>query len=128
MIKSKDVADKAHGWFRTWFAKVWHVRGGGLYPVGFALGFIYLDLSTVVSEVAESSSVGDFLINQLIEFVFRFAIDSIVNTIQAVMWPVYVIQLSPPYGAIGLGMAFLVFTIYIQEPIERWLSSEVDTP
>jgi hypothetical protein len=30
MINSKDVADKAHGWFRTWFAKVWHVRGGGL--------------------------------------------------------------------------------------------------
>ena len=23
MIKSQDVADKAHGWFRTWFAKVW---------------------------------------------------------------------------------------------------------
>jgi hypothetical protein len=36
MIKSQDVADKAHGWFRTWFAKVWKVRGGGLYAVGFA--------------------------------------------------------------------------------------------
>jgi len=36
MIKSKDVADKAHGWFRTWFSKVWHVRGGGLYAVGFS--------------------------------------------------------------------------------------------
>ena len=30
MIKSQDVADKAHGLFRTWFAKVWQVRGGGL--------------------------------------------------------------------------------------------------
>jgi len=50
------------------------------------------------------------------------------NTIQALMWPVYVIQLSPPYGAIGLGMAFLMFTIYFQEPIERWLSSEDDLP
>jgi len=128
MIKSQDVAEKAHGWFRTWFAKVWHVRGGGLYSVGFALRFIYLELSTVVSEIAESSSVGDFLSNQLIEFVFRFAIDSIMNTIQALMWPVYVIQLSPPYGAIGLGMAFLMFTIYFQEPIERWLSSEDDLP
>jgi len=128
MIKSQDVAEKAHGWFRTWFAKVWHVRGGGLYAVGFALRFIYLELSTVVSEIAESSSVGDFLSNQLIEFIFRFAIDSIMNTIQALMWPVYVIQLSPPYGAIGLGMAFLMFTIYIQEPIERWLSAEDDQP
>ena len=128
MIRSREVADKAHGWFRTWFAKVWHVRGGGLYSVGFASTFIFFEIRTIVSEFAESSGIGDFLSNQLIEFIFRFAIDSIMNTIQALMWPVYVIQLSPPYGAIGLGMAFLVFTIYIQEPIERWLSSEVDTP
>jgi len=94
--------------------------------VGFASTFIFFEIRTIVSEFAESSGIGDFLSNQLIEFVFRFAIDSIMNTIQALMWPVYVIQLSPPYGAIGLGIAFLVFTIYVQEPIEHWLSDGDD--
>ena len=126
MIKSKDVADKAHGLFRTWFAKVWHVRGGGLYSVGFASTFIFFEIRTIVSEFAESSGVGDFLSNQLIEFVFRFAIDSIINTVQALIWPVHVVQLVPPYGAIGLGIAFLVFTTYLKQPIERWLFPEVD--
>ncbi len=61
MIKSQVVADKAHGWFRTWFAKVWKVCGGGLY-------------------------------------------------------------------AVGLGIAFLVFTNYLKEPIERWLFPKDDLP
>jgi hypothetical protein len=128
MINSQDVADKAHGWFRTWFAKVWKVRGGGLYAVGFAARFIFLEVRTVVSEIAESSSVGEFLSEQLMEFVFRFAMTSIMNTVEALIWPVYVIELSPPFGAIGLGIAFLVFTNYLKKPIERWLFPEDDLP
>jgi len=81
MIRSREVADKAHGWFRTWFAKVWHVRGGGLYSVGFASTFIFFEIRTIVSEFAESS-----------------------------------------------GIAFLVFTTYLKQPIERWLSPEDDQP
>jgi len=128
MIKSRGVDDKVHGWFRVWPVKVWKVRGGGLYAVGFALTFIYLEIRTVVGEIAESSSVAEFLSDQLIEFVFRFAVASIMNTIEALMWPIYVIQLAPPYGVIGLGIAFLVFTTYLKKPIERWLFSEDDLP
>ncbi len=128
MIRSQEVADKAHGWFRTWFAKVWHVRGGGLYALGFASTFIYLEIRTFIGEIAESSSVGDFLSSQLIEVVFRFAIKSFINTIEALMWPVYVVQLTPPYGAIGLGIGFLIFTTYLKKPIERWLFPEDDLP
>jgi hypothetical protein len=104
------------------------VRGGGLYAVGFAARFIFLEVRTLVSEIAESSSVGEFLSEQLIEFVFRFAMDSIMNTVEALIWPVYVIELSPPFGAIGLGIAFLVFTNYLKKPIERWLLPEDDLP
>ena len=115
MIRSQEVAAKAHGWFRTWFAKVWHVRGGSLYALGFASTFIYLEIRTFIGEIAESSSVGDFISSQLIEVVFRFAIKSFINTIEALMWPIYVVQLTPPYGAIGLGIGFLVFTSYLQD-------------
>ena len=37
------------------------------------------------------------------------------------MWPVYVVQLAPPWGAIGLGLAFVGLTRFLKSPIERWL-------
>jgi len=29
------LLETSHGWFRTWFRKVWKIRGGGLYALGF---------------------------------------------------------------------------------------------
>ncbi|MDH3547008.1 MAG: hypothetical protein OEN22_07895 [Gammaproteobacteria bacterium] len=115
---------KAHGWFRRWFAKIWRVRGGGLYAVGYALTFAYFEITTIGSELAESESIADFFTAQLLEFVLRFATDSFVNLVKAFMWPVYIVELAPPYGAIGLGLAFVAFPMFLKKPIERWLFGE----
>ena len=112
---------KAHGWFRTWFGKVWRVRGGGLYAVGYALTFSYLELRAIGRELLEADGVIDFFTNQLFEFVFRFLSETIVNMIQAFMWPVFLIQLWQPYGAILLGLMFVLFPMVLKKPIERWL-------
>jgi len=120
------VLDKAHGWFRRWFAKVWKIRGGGLYACGYAITFIVLEVSTVVGEIAESDSVRDFLSEQLVEFIFRFAGDSLVNLVKALMWPVYIVQWQAPIGAIGLGLAFFAFPKYLKKPITKWLFPETE--
>lgn len=112
---------KAHGWFRTWFGKVWKVRGGGLYAVGYALTFAYLEVRAIISEIAEAEGVIDFFTNQLIEFVFRFLSETFVNMIQAFIWPVFLIQTWQPYGAIMLGLMFILFPVLLKKPIERWL-------
>ena len=118
---------KAQDWFRRWFTKVWKVRGGGLYACGYAITFVALEVTTVVGELAESDSIGNFLSEQLIEFIFRFATDSIVNLIKALMWPVYIVEWRPPFGAIGLGIAYIVFAKYLKKPITEWLFPEADT-
>ena len=115
------MLDKAKLRFRRWFAKVWKVRGGGFYACGFIVTFIYLEIRTIAGEFVESSSIGAFLSEQLIEFVFRFAIDSLINTVYSFVWPVYFIQLAPPYGLIGLGLAYLIFANVVKEPLTRWL-------
>jgi hypothetical protein len=115
------LLDKAHGWFRDWFRKVWEVRGGGLYACGFVFTFIFLEVSTVAGEFIESESIGAFFSEQLVEFVFRFAVDSIKNTLYALMWPVFVVQWQPPFGVIGLSLAFLAFPRYLKKPITDWL-------
>ncbi len=120
-MESRAAAREAYGWFRRWMGKVWQVRGGGLYATGYLVTFIYLEITTIVGEIRENSGVVDFFSEQLIEFLLRFSVDSIMNMIEAFMWPVAVIQIAPPWGAVGLGVAFVVFSTFLQKPVERWL-------
>ena len=115
------MLDTAQGWVRRWFTKIWKVRGGGLYACGYAATFAILEVTTVFGELVESESIGDFFTEQLVEFIFRFAIDSIVNLVYALIWPVFVLEWKPPYGAIGLGLAYIVFANFLKEPITKWL-------
>lgn len=112
--KSKDL-------FRAWFAKVWKVRGGGLYAVGWAVTFAYLEITTIVGEIFEADSIVDFFTSQLMEFFLRFMSDSIQNMIQAFMWPVSIVQWNMPVGAIALGLAFMLFPIYVKPYFTAWL-------
>ena len=107
--------------FRRWFAKVWKIRGGGLYAVGWAATFIYLEISTIVGEIVEAEGVIDFFTGQLIEFVFRFFGESIINMAMAFAWPAYVLQWSPPVGLIALVAAFILFPTFVKPYITSWL-------
>lgn len=120
-MDARQVSGQLHGWFRTWFRKIWQTRGGGLYACGFALAFAFLEARTVVLEFVEADSVVAFIREQLLEFVFRFALDSLVNLVQAFVWPVFVIQFAQPWGAIALAAAFVLFPRTLKKPIERWL-------
>ncbi len=115
------MLNQAEGWFRRWFAKVWKARGGGFYALGFAATFIYLEITTVASEFVESASLMAFITEQLIEFVLRFAIDSIRNMVMAFLWPVFWVQWQPPFGAIALVIAYFVFAKFVKQPWTGWL-------
>lgn len=117
----KRIIDKPHGWFRDWFRKVWKVRGGGLYAVGFAVTFVIFEVGSLQEDIAQ---VGSVFNGELISFVINFMIDSFTNTLKAFAWPVYVVKFAPPFGAIGLGLAFVGFTKYLKPPISRWLFPE----
>ncbi len=118
----------ALGFARSRFRKVWDVRGGGLYAVGYILTFLFFEARTFVEEIAGSSGIVDFLTNQLFEFALRFVIGSFENMIKAFMWPVYIVRLYSPFGAIALGLAFVVFPKYLKKPIEKWLFDESERP
>ena len=103
------------------FRAVWSARGGGLYACGFVLTFLWLEVTTFFSEVAAANSVGEFVSEQLFEFVIRFTVQSIQNTVSAFMWPVAIIQWSPAWGGLILGGMYLVFAKFIKQRLERWL-------
>lgn len=120
------IPGKAHDWLRRWFARIWKLRGGGLYACGYAVTFLVLEVRSLTGDVADSSGVVDFLTSQVFEFVFRFIGDSFINMILAFIWPVYVIEFQPLWGIIGLGLAFALFDIVLRKRIERWLASVPD--
>ena len=97
------------------------LRGGGLCACGFLVTFLYLEVKTIFGDMAESDGVVDFVISELFEFVLRFAVDSIINTVHAFLWPVHVLSFAPPWGMIGLALALLLFDRVIKKPIEYYL-------
>ena len=115
--------------FRTWFRKVWEVRGGGLYACGFAVTFIVLEIGSLADDVL---GIGAIFNGQAISFLVSFIIDSFMNTFYALIWPVYIVQWKMPVGAIALGVAFWLFPTYAKPHIENWLfdgeTEKVDKP
>ena len=114
----RELIDKSHGWFRTWFRKIWDVRGGGLYACGFAITFIVLEVRSLVDDVL---GIGSIFEGEIIAFIVDFILDSINNTISAFMWPVDIVMWQTPWGAIALGICFWLFPVFLKKPIEGWL-------
>ena len=115
---ARVLPEKSHGWFRNWFRKVWKVRGGGLYALGFAVSFVIFEVASLGDDIM---GIGSLFNGQAVDFVIQFFIDSFTNTIRAFVWPVYIVQTAPPWGAIGLGLAYVGFSKFLKPPIDRWL-------
>jgi len=121
--EARALPGKSHGRFRTWFRKVWNIRGGGLYACGFAVTFVVLEVTSIVDDVKD---VGLLFDGQIIEFILNFIVDSLKNTMQAFAWPVFIVQFASPWGAIGLGLAFFLFPKFGKKHVEAWLFSDVE--
>ena len=116
------LPDKAHGWFRSWFRKVWEVRGGGLYAVGFAVAFLFFEIrEAVVEDIPQLVAMNNILSSELVGFGIQFVVDTLLNFVRALLWPMHIAVLWPPAGALALAGAFILFPRYLKEPIERWL-------
>ena len=68
-----------------------------------------LEVQTVAEEVGEAEDVGGFVSEQAIEFVFRFGIESFLNGLQALFWPLTVIQAWGVWGLVALVAGYLGF-------------------
>jgi len=97
------------------------VRGGGLYACGFAVTFIILETASIIDDVKD---FGLLFNGEIVAFFLNFIIDSFQNTWKSFAWPVYVVQFASPWGAIGLGVAFWLFPIYVKKHVQEWLFSD----
>jgi hypothetical protein len=125
----REYLTLAHGWFRRWLRKVWELRGGGLYALGFAATFLYLEIRELfLDDIPAFFALESYTFGPLLRLGIDFLIDTIMNTVAAFLWPLTVIQWWPPIGAIALLLAFLIFPSYMKPTVERWLFHDADDP
>jgi hypothetical protein len=113
---------------RRSFRTVWDARGGGLYACGYVLTFLWLEITMFVNDILSAGSISGFFGNQLFEIFFRFMGESLQNMIKAFMWPVFVIEISPPWGLATLVIMFAVFPRWLKQPLEHWLFHDDELP
>ena len=105
---------------------VWDARGGGFYACGYVITFIWLEIYMFVNDVLAAGSIGAFFGEQIFEVFFRFLGESFQNMIIAFIWPVYIIEISPTWGAGILVAFYFVFTRLLKKPLEAWLFHDDD--
>ena len=79
-----------------------------------------------VEDIAAATGIADFFSEQLLEMLFRYLGESLMNTIRALMWPVYVIQISPSWGLVVFVLMAVLLKNFLKEPIEHWLFHDDD--
>lgn len=106
---------------RSGLVSVWRARGGGFYGLGYLITFIVLEIRLIVGDVSESEGVVDFVSSQMIEFIFRFGIQSFVNGFLAFLWPVYVLNWLGAWSLALLVAGYYVFEKLLRPAVEGWL-------
>lgn len=128
LTRKGGIPDKAHGFFRRWFRRVWEARGGGLYAVGFAVAFLYFEIKDILFDDIPKLVTINVISADLIGFIIEFIIDTFINMGLAFAWPVWVIQWREPWGLALLIAAFLLFPRLVKQPLEHWLFEGREPP
>lgn len=96
-------------WLRSALLRMWRLRGGGFYGLGFVLTFVGLQLASLLEDAAEAQGPVDFLTSQMAEALIRLLGDTLSNLIQAFLWPFLFVGWTGPYGLLLLLGSFLAF-------------------
>jgi len=103
---------------RGWLVGLWTARGGGLYGLGVLVSFLILEARMIADDVAESSGVADFLVGEIVEFVFRLGFMSVLNGFLALLWPLWVLDRLGYLGIALLVAAFVGFEYGLRPLVE----------
>ena len=105
---------------RAFLLKLWKARGGGYYGLGYVITFISLEISMFFVEVGETEGVVDFVGEQIMSLVFRFAFESFINSLLALIWPVLLLGKFGSIGILILVGSFILFQWGIKPGLDNW--------
>ena len=102
----------APGLLREGLLKLWGVRGGGFYGLGYVITFVVLEIRMFIGNVVDSDDVVTMVVQEVLEILFRFAVQSFVNGFIAFGWPVFVVDYLGGWGLLAIGVGWF--------SVDRW--------
>jgi hypothetical protein len=102
---------------RRWLVKIWASRGGGFYGLGYLIAFVALEVRSLSVDLTSVSGV----VAQAAQYLVRFSIESFINGISALLWPVYLFQWLGGLGVVVLVAGYAGFEFAIRPVMEALL-------
>lgn len=104
--------------------RLWMLRGGGWYGLGYVITFIVLEIRMVVADAVGSDDVVTFLGQQALEMVFRFASQSFLNGLLAFLWPAFVLEYMGGWGIVVLVGSWWIVGRFVAPRLAKLVASE----
>lgn len=105
---------------RSWMLKLWQAKGAGFYGLGYVAVFVSLEVRSLTGDLGGSDGVSGFLAGQVLDYLLRISIESFMNGVFALIWPLHVFLWLEVWAIPVLALAFLVFERYIRPKVESW--------
>ena len=109
---------------QRWLVRLWRSKGGGYYGFGFVVTFVVLEIRMLLADWQESEGFAEFVGQQLLEFAFRFFIESFVNSLLALVWPLLLMGQLELWGVGLLVAGYFVFERAIKPRLAKLLPDD----
>lgn len=100
--------------------KIWRSRGGGFYGFGYVICFIVLEVRMFIGNFEGNSDVVTMVVQEVLQFLFRFTVQSFLNGMLAFLWPAFVLDLLKGWGILVIGVGWVVFDRWGKARIDAW--------
>ena len=101
--------------------KIWRLRGGGFYGLGYVVAFVILEIRAFAGNFQGDGDVTSMILQEVLGFFFRFATQSFLNGFIAFGWPVFVVDYLGGWGLLLIGVSWYVFDRWAKP----WINSRV---
>ena len=110
---------------RDTYLRMWRSRGGGFYGLGYVVAFIVLEIQgTISSWESASDNIAGVVMQEVLQFVFRFAAQSMLNGFLALGWPIFVVDKLGGAGLVLVAVAWWLFDRYARPWIAERLPGD----
>jgi hypothetical protein len=102
---------------RRWLVKIWASRGGGFYGLGYVLTFVALEIKSLSGDLISVSG----LVGQVVQYALKFSVESLLNSVSALLWPIHLFRWSGGFGVVVLAIGYVGFEGAIRPLVEARL-------
>ena len=107
-------------WSRDWLVRLWITKGAGFYGLGYVITFVTLEARALSSDLGGSGGMTGFVTSQIIQFIIRFSVESFLNAMFALMWPVNLFRWLQGWGLPVLIGAYCLYRFVVRPTLETW--------